>query len=934
MMNLKALLNPALYVMNKLSFKSKIFVSISILFLLLILPSRTILLNYIEESNTYKKQIIGLEYIQLIQNLIRTVQIHRADTNGYLNGNKEFKEKLQQKEELFYLQKSSLLEYDAQQLNILSSYNNFVDAVSAFELVTQEKLVYRIGSDTIFKEHTEIITLLLKSILDISQLTSFNSSKDLRVNYLAEMIQDELLAIYEYTAQLQAFSTGMFSKKTMTTDQKKVLFSLSTNLSKLQSNLTENESLKKSPNYMLLQQQTIEVSFTLQKVLKIIDEDVILNQNYTYNSETFSKQVGLAMGMQEELFKMFIYTYKETITDLQNRLQEDLWYVLLGFILILLLAFYIFIAFYQSITINLRKLQKASELISTGQTNIHLNVTKKDEIGDALLAFNTMSDKLSENISFLDSYKKAIDNSSIVSKTDLKGIITYANDMFCEVSGYSREELIGRSHNIVRHPDMPESTFEGMWKTIQNKKPWKSILKNRKKNGQYYIVDATILPILDSKNEIIEYVAVRHDITELEKSKEEIKKQKIDLLTGLPNRNQLLEDLKTATKPILFYLNIDNFSGFNDFYGSPIGDKMLLHLSSILKQIRKENKSKLYKLQADQFILLFEESYLAQDNFQYFFEELIERIETEIVAPIPTNRNRISISLTGGGASYEVNDDYQQLLLYCNIARKKAQKEHKKILLFNHSMRKTEDYAHNIKWIKRIKEAIDEKRIVTYYQAIVDNKTGATNKYESLVRMLDRKGQPVSTFFFLEIAKKANLYPQITKLVIDQAFEAFADFPTYQFSVNLTIDDILSKETTNYIYQKLESYTSTQRVIFEITESEEVQDYKVLNEFIKRVRQYDVQIAIDDFGSGYANFEHILNIDADFIKIDGTLVKNLSTDENSKIITEAIISFSKKLGRKTITEFVHNEEVYEIVKELGADYSQGFYFSIPSPKIT
>jgi len=199
--------------------------------------------------------------------------------------------------------------------------------------------------------------------------------------------------------------------------------------------------------------------------------------------------------------------------------------------------------------------------------------------------------------------------------------------------------------------------------------------------------------------------------------------------------------------------------------------------------------------------------------------------------------------------------------------------------------------------------------------------------------MLDKDGFPVSTLTFLEIAQKAKLYPQVTKIVIEKAFKTFENLPSFQFSINLTIDDILSKETSAFIYEKLENYSNTKNIIFEITESEEVSDYKVINNFIEKIKQYGVKIAIDDFGSGYANFEHIISIDADFIKIDGSLIKNIGSDKNARIITEAIISFSKKLGRQTITEYVHNEEVYEIVKELGADYSQGFYFGIPSPEL-
>jgi len=112
-------------------------------------------------------------------------------------------------------------------------------------------------------------------------------------------------------------------------------------------------------------------------------------------------------------------------------------------------------------------------------------------------------------------------------------------------------------------------------------------------------------------------------------------------------------------------------------------------------------------------------------------------------------RNRISVSVTGGVATYYASEDYQKLILYSNIARKKAQFEHKKFLIFHHSMRKNEDYAHNIEWIKRIKEAIEEDRIVCYYQPIFDNITQKINKYESLVRIIDRDGQPISTIWSL-----------------------------------------------------------------------------------------------------------------------------------------------------------------------------------------
>jgi PAS domain S-box-containing protein len=927
-MKFKTILNPALYLMNLLSFKTKIIVSITILFALLVSPSYTVFTNHISQNSIYRQQLVGLEYIKIIHKIIQTIQSHRADTNSYLSGNLEKKDDILDDEYLLDLKIKALFNYDTSHFDVLSSSQNFAKALSEYELVKFSKIIKDGTAEEIFKAHNHIINLLQDTIFDMSNITQFSLSKDLRINYLADMLQDKLLGIYEHSGQLQSLSTAVLTKKSMIHEQKKILYSLSTELASLKSDLVDNKILTKLSNYQAIQNQTTEVADKLKKILTVIDNNIILSQNLSYDVHALSKKIDEAMYAQEDLYNIFAYTYKDTIKELRYNSSKELLYLIFGFIIIIFLALYIFMAFYLSITGNLKKLQTASEMISAGKMNIHLEVGKRDEIGDALVAFNTMSDYLSKNISFLDGYKRAIDNSSIVSKTDLRGIITYVNDMFCKVSGYSRDEIIGSSATILRHPDVSQEIFADMWSTIRSKKVWKGVLKNRKKDGTSYIVNTTIIPILDNRGEIIEYVAVRHDITELERSKEEIKKQRIDLLTGLPNRNQLLEDLTTAIKPIIFYLNIDDFSGFNDFYGKDISDSTLVCLSKILTDMKIKIKFRLYKLEADQFILLFEEGYLSKDNIDIFFDALIESTEREL-----ENRNRISVSVTGGVATYYASEDYQKLILYSNIARKKAQLEHKKFLIFKYSMRKNEDYAHNIEWIKRIKDAIEEDRIVCYYQPIFDNITQKINKYESLVRIIDRDGQPISPFFFLEIAKKAKLYEQISKIIIDKTLNTFKDFPDIEFSLNLTVDDILSEKITNYIYQRLESFPNPSRVVFEITESQEVSDYKIINKFIRYVREYNVKIAIDDFGSGYANFEHILNIDADYIKIDGSLIKNIDTDRNAYIITEAIINFSKKLGRKTIAEFIHNKAIYNIVKKLGADYSQGFYLGIPAKDI-
>jgi EAL domain-containing protein (putative c-di-GMP-specific phosphodiesterase class I) len=195
--------------------------------------------------------------------------------------------------------------------------------------------------------------------------------------------------------------------------------------------------------------------------------------------------------------------------------------------------------------------------------------------------------------------------------------------------------------------------------------------------------------------------------------------------------------------------------------------------------------------------------------------------------------------------------------------------------------------------------------------------------------MIDHDGKAISPFFFLDIAKKAKLYTKITKIVIDKSFATFEKLPQYDFSLNITVEDITDEEISTYIFMKLKAFPHPSKVIFEITESEEIRDYSFVNKFITKIKSFGAKIAIDDFGSGYANFEHIISLNADFIKIDGSLIKNIDKDKDSEIITEAIIAFSKKLGSKTVVEFVHNEEVYKKVKSMGADFSQGFHLGEP-----
>ena len=522
----------------------------------------------------------------------------------------------------------------------------------------------------------------------------------------------------------------------------------------------------------------------------------------------------------------------------------------------------------------------------------------------------------------MSSYKNVIDESSIISKSDLHGNITYVNNKFCEVCGYTREELIGKPHSIIRHPNNDKKLFKDLWDTIKAKKSWKATFKNRKKDGSYYWVDMVIMPILDFRDEIYEYIAVRHDITELIDQREQLQKMvTTDALTSLYNRYKLLEDIESLENPSIAILDISRFSYINDIYGHHFGDKLLAQIGKKIQYLISDHATKtLYRVHSDIFAIL--NISLVQDDFIRKIESIVQDLEENTFI---VEDQEIMIEVRSS-ISFEKED----LFVTADMAMKHAKQSGLRTLVYHQKFNLNDQYQNNIVWTNNIRNGIARDAFVPFYQPIVNNQTLKWEKYESLVRLIDESGKVISPFFFLEIAKHTKYYEMITKQMIKKSFETFARSEV-EFSINLTIKDILSKEIQNYIEEALLEFQIGNRVVFEIVESEGIEDYEEVLKFILKVKEYGCKIAIDDFGTGYSNFNYLLKLQTDYIKIDGSLIQNIDTNVGSQILVKTIVSFAKELGIKTIAEFVENEKIFTIVKELGVDYSQGYFFSQPLP---
>jgi EAL domain-containing protein (putative c-di-GMP-specific phosphodiesterase class I) len=272
----------------------------------------------------------------------------------------------------------------------------------------------------------------------------------------------------------------------------------------------------------------------------------------------------------------------------------------------------------------------------------------------------------------------------------------------------------------------------------------------------------------------------------------------------------------------------------------------------------------------------------------------------------------------------------ERVLSRADIALRHAKANKIPIAFYREDEGVEELYRSNLIMAANVRRALFEHRIICHYQPVVDLQTGKIRKYETLVRMVDEEGRIIPPMEFLPIAKQTKLYPQITLEVLYQACTLFATREE-EFSINLSDSDIRNPHIVEEIIKTIIKTDTASRIVFEILESEGIENYDEVSRFIDRVKALGAKIAIDDFGTGYSNFENILKLNVDFIKIDGSLVREISTNARHQIIVETIIDFAQKIGARTIAEFVRDEETYTIVKALNVDYAQGYFTGKPMP---
>lgn len=400
-----------------------------------------------------------------------------------------------------------------------------------------------------------------------------------------------------------------------------------------------------------------------------------------------------------------------------------------------------------------------------------------------------------------------------------------------------------------------------------------------------------------------------------------------DQLTGLPTRAKFLTDLNEKNSGSLFQINIHAFHNLNNFYGHEFGDKVLLTLSNSFRDYTDNTDWEPYYFGSDQFGL-YNAAHLSGQELRTYVKQTVTMLQT---LPIFIDGVEIYISVYSGiatvGLEKTTSDD---LINHATLAQIEAKKRRLSSFFFERNLFEEDIGLKNIFWIKRINEAILNDLVILYYQPLYDIKNDVIEKFETLMRMKTPQGEIIPPDRFLPVAKKTSLYSKLTIILLNKIFDKLKE-EKFNFSINLSFLDISNKDTTEYLLALMkENPEESKRLIVEITESEGIMNYREVVEFMLESRKFGVRFAIDDFGSGYSNFTYLMDLNVDYIKIDGSIISSILKNEKVHYITKMITEFCKYCGLKTVAEFVSNRKIYERLLELEIDYAQGYYIGKPS----
>lgn len=397
--------------------------------------------------------------------------------------------------------------------------------------------------------------------------------------------------------------------------------------------------------------------------------------------------------------------------------------------------------------------------------------------------------------------------------------------------------------------------------------------------------------------------------------------------TGLPNKDVLVASIAEESAYVFAIVKIENFSNLVALFGYDFSELIEQFASQKFRKYEPRYGYKTYQLKSNEFAILIKTASVASiaDAAQRL-TEIVKALELEA---LPWERDKIRLVFRVGGAIVNPGDPVSPLSK-ADIALKKAERGHSLITIFEDD---TEEKDTAYDYVMKFTELVTNREEGTFravFQPVFESGGSAISWYEALLRVKRPTGEYVSVYPYLAVAKSTGFYQFLTDFILRASANAILEYDV-DVSINISVNDIVRPDfilLVDEVYEKIRDKRG--RIIFEILESDELVELDKCIWFIDYIARYGFKIAIDDFGTGYSNYCTLINLPIDIVKIDGSLIKKIKSDDNARTLVEGIVHFCRKANKKTVAEYVEDSGVFDSLKDLKIDYLQGYYLSEPA----
>ncbi|WP_189836518.1 sensor domain-containing protein, partial [Sulfurirhabdus autotrophica] len=526
-------------------------------------------------------------------------------------------------------------------------------------------------------------------------------------------------------------------------------------------------------------------------------------------------------------------------------------------------------------------------------------------------------------------------NSIII--TNLDANIEYVNDTFLKLTGYSRDEVIGKNPHFLKSGKTPKAIYEDMWGHLTRGEIWRGELINRRKDGSEYIESTQISPVRQTDGQITHYLAIKENITEAKKAEALIERlAHFDQLTGLPNRSQLNDRFKYArslaqrnNEPLaVLFLDLDHFKDVNDTLGHTIGDQLLMEVAKrIMASLRDEDT--VSRQGGDEFMLILHAT--DANGAANVATKLIEAISR----PCQIEQYELIITPSIGITIYpEDGIDFETLSKNADVAMYRVKQGGRNSFRF-YTPEMQANSARILQLANALRHALERDELQLHYQPQLSIRDGRIIGAEALLRWQHPELGMISPAEFIPIAEDGGQIIQIGEWVLRTAakqIKAWMDggMPPMVMAVNLSAVQFRQANIAKLITHILDEVKLPHEYLeLELTEAVAMGNPQVAIEVMDKLHESGIRMSIDDFGTGYSSLSYLKKFKVYKLKIDQSFVRNITDDPEDKAIVSAVIKMARSLGIQTIAEGVETAEQLQILRLQGCDEVQGYYFSKP-----